>query len=147
MPIILSQRIDLVSDYKDKPYFRYHFPKRYRNQVKTGDIFIYYQGDRKKRVNRYYFGCGVIGEITPDKKGDGSRNAEIRFGVEFPQKVPIYFVSLEGKYYESLGFNSVRKRPNPVFQNSIRKISVLAFAKIVIDGGLKVHANFNDWIA
>lgn len=85
-------------------YFRYHFPKRYRNQVKIGDVFVYYQGDSKKLANRYYFGCGVIGEITPDKKGDGSLNAEVRFGVEFPRKGPIHLESSEGIYYESLGF-------------------------------------------
>lgn len=146
MPIILSQRIDLVSDYADKPYFRYHFPKRYRNQVKSGDVFVYYQGDSKKLANRYYFGCGVIGEITADKKGDGSLNAEVRFCVEFPRKVPIHFVSGEGKYYESLGFKTVRNKPTPSWQNSIRKLSTPAFSKIVSDAGLTVHANFNTWI-
>ena len=146
MPIILSQRIDLVSDYADKPYFRYHFPKRYRNQVKSGDVFVYYQGDSKKLANRYYFGCGVIGEITADKKGDGSLNAEVRFCVEFPRKVPIHFVSGEGKYYESLGFKTVRNKPTPSWQNSIRKLSAPAFSQIVSDAGLTVHANFNTWI-
>jgi hypothetical protein len=146
MPIILSQRIDLVSEYADKPYFRYHFPKRYRNQVKTGDVFVYYQGDSRKLANRYYFGCGVIGEITADKKGDGSLNAEVRFCVEFPRKVPIHFVSGEGKYYESLGFKTVRNKPTPSWQNSIRKLSAPAFCKIVSDDGLTVHANFNTWI-
>jgi hypothetical protein len=147
MPIILSQRIDLVSDYKDKPFFRYHFPKRYRNQIKTGDVFVYYQGDSKKLANRCYFGCGVIGEITLDKKDDGSLNAEIRFGVQFPRRVPIHFDSNDGRYYESLGFRSVRKMPNPSWQNSIRKLTVPAFEKILLDSGLTVHANFNDWIA
>jgi hypothetical protein len=146
MPIILSQRIDLLSDYADKPYFRYHFPKRYRNQVKSGDVFVYYQGDSKKLANRYYFGCGVIGEITADKKGDGSLNAEVRFCVEFLRKVPIHFVSGEGKYYESLGFKTVRNKPTPSWQNSIRKLSAPAFCKIVSDAGLTVHANFNTWI-
>lgn len=147
MPIILSQRIDLVSDYKDKPYFRYHFPKRYRNQVKTGDVFIYYQGDSKKRENRYYFGCGVIGEVTPDRAGDGSLNAEIRFGIEFPRKVPIHLKTNEGDYYECIGYKSVRKSPIPPWQTSTRKLSVQAFEKVVFDSGLSVHANFNDWIA
>ena len=146
MPIVLSQRIDLVSDYADKPYFRYHFPKRYRNQVKSGDVFVYYQGDSKKLANRYYFGCGVIGEITADKKGDGSLNAEVRFCVEFLRKVTIHFVSVEGKYYESLGFKTVRIKPTPSWQNSIRKLSAPAFSKIVADAGLTVHANFNTWI-
>ena len=147
MPIVLSQRIDLVSDYADKPFFRYHFPMIYRNQIKTGDIFIYYQGDRKKLENRYYFGCGVIGEITPDRKAGGGMNAEIRFSVVFPKKVRIYLTSSEGKYYECLGYKSVRESPRPAFQRSIRKLSVFAFEKILIDAGLKVHANFNKWIA
>lgn len=48
MPIILSQRIDLVSDYQDKPYFRYHFPKRYRNQVKRSDRSVFHKIDGRK---------------------------------------------------------------------------------------------------
>ena len=56
-------------------------------------------------------------------------------------------VSPEGKYYECLGYSSVRKGPNPIFQNSIRKLSVAAFEKILFDAGLSVHANFNNWIA
>lgn len=146
MPIILSQRIDLVSAYHDKPFFRYHFPKRYRKQIKSGDIFVYYQGDSKKLSNRYYFGCGVIGEVTPDKVLKESFNAEIRFGVKFPSKVAIHFVSSEGKYYESLGYKSVRQKQNPSWQNSIRKLSVSAFEKIISDAGLDVRANFNHWI-
>ena len=115
--------------------------------MKTADVFVYYQGDSRKLANRYYFGCGVIGEITPDKKGDGSLNAEVRFGVEFPRKVPIHLASLVGKYYECLGYDSVRRGPDPIFQNSIRKLSVAAFERIVFDAGLSVHANFNNWIA
>jgi hypothetical protein len=115
--------------------------------VKSGDVFVYYQGDGSNLANRYYFGCGVIGEITPDKKGDGSLNAEVRFGVVFPRKVPIHFESSEGKYYESLGYKTVRNMPNPSWQNSIRRLSVPVFEKILTDAGLIVHANFNDWIA
>jgi len=60
MKIILSQRIDIESEYQDVPFSSYHFPKRYRNQIHPGDQFIYYQGDRYKKEHRYYFGCGVI---------------------------------------------------------------------------------------
>ena len=146
MPIILSQRIDLESDYHDKPFFRYHFPKRYRKQIKSGDIFVYYQGDSKKLSNRYYFGCGVIGEVTADKLDKESFNAEIRFGIKFPCKVAIHLVSKEWKYYESIGYKTVRQKPNPSWQNSIRKLSVSSFEKIVSDAGLDVYANFNQWI-
>jgi hypothetical protein len=45
MNIILAQRIDYESGYEDIPFQLYHFPKRYRNQIRCGDMFIYYQGD------------------------------------------------------------------------------------------------------
>jgi hypothetical protein len=109
-------------------------------------VFVYYQGDSKKLENRYYFGCGVIGQITPDRAGDGSLNAEIRFEVEFPRKVPIRLTSIEGRYYESIGFKTVRKSPNPPWQTSTRKLSVQAFERIIFDAGLNVHVNFNDWM-
>ena len=47
---------------------------------------------------------------------------------------------------ESLGFKTVRNKPTPSWQNSIRKLSAPAFSKIVSDAGLTVHANFNTWI-
>jgi hypothetical protein len=61
LPIVLSQRIDTKSSYDDIPFVQYHYPSRYSNQIHTGDLFIYYQGDRFKKENRYYFGTGVIG--------------------------------------------------------------------------------------
>ena len=50
MKIILSQRIDTDTDYEDVPFETYHFPKRYRTQIRPGDRFIYYQGNRYKRL-------------------------------------------------------------------------------------------------
>ena len=133
MTIILSQRIDKSSDYDDIPYYRYNFPKRYRNQIKSGDIFIYYQGDRWKRENRYYFGYGVIGSIEMTE--DGERYfAYILDGESFQRKVPIY--NPEGGFYESLGYNSIRTSVNPSWQNSIRKISEEAFNAIINAGGI-----------
>lgn len=89
MFVILSQRIDLLSDYNDKPYEIYHYPKIYKNQIKSGDVFRCYQGDSKQRSNRYYYGCGVIGAITESEDGR-DYYAEVLKGIEFPQLVPIY---------------------------------------------------------
>jgi hypothetical protein len=138
--IILSQRIDTESEYEDIPYSTYHFPKRYRNQIHPGDRFIYYQGDRYKKENRYYFGCGVIGTVEADETGDYFY-AEIIEGKPFAQKVPIYHPRKTG-FIESLGYQEVRLKPNPSWQNSIRKISdeafyaILNFANVNSNAGL-----------
>lgn len=108
MPIILSQRIDTKSDYDDVPFLTYHFPKRYRKQIHSGDRFIYYQGNRYKREHRYYFGCGVIGAIEPDSTGD-HYYAEILEGRRFNEVVPIYIHNKDG-FIESLGFEQVRDK-------------------------------------
>lgn len=54
MIVILSQRIDIQSEYEDELFKTYHYPSRYRNQLHEGDIL----GDRRDvRVceNAYIF--------------------------------------------------------------------------------------------
>jgi hypothetical protein len=138
MKIILSQRIDIESDYDDVPFSTYHFPKRYRNQIHPGDRFIYYQGNRYKKEHRYYFGCGVIGAVEPDATGE-SYYAEILEGRRFSKSVPIYLPDDDG-FVESLGYDEVRNKPNPSWQNSIRKISDEAFNKILNIAGIDTGA-------
>lgn len=136
MLIILSQRIDYNSDYEDIPFSIYHFPKRYINQIHIGDRFIYYQGDRHKKDNRYYYGCGVIGDIYVDYSGD-FYYAKIIEGKSFKEKVPIYIK--DDSFWESIDYEEVRKKPNPSWQNSIRKISKRAF-KAILNAG-KIDEN------
>lgn len=133
MFIVLSQRIDSQSDYKDVPFEIYHYPKRYRNQIATGDIFLYYQGDRHRKENRYYFGCGFVGEITVSEDGN-HYFAKIINGIEFPNKVSIY--TPNGGFYESIGYAEVRQKEKPAWQNSVRKISKPAFNTILEVAGL-----------
>ncbi|WP_270406029.1 HNH endonuclease [Paenibacillus timonensis] len=128
MFILLSQRIDTKSSYEDIPFSLYHYPKKYKNQINTGDIFIYYQGDRYKRNNRYYFGFGVIGKIDISEDGE-EYYAQILEGVPFPNKVPIY--KPDGGFYESINYSEIRKKLNPPWQNSVRKISETAFTEIL----------------
>ena len=64
MLIILSQRIDTDSDYSDEVFETYHYPSRYKNQIHEGDTFVYYQGNRYVKEQRYYYGVGTIGQIT-----------------------------------------------------------------------------------
>ena len=46
MLVILSQKVDSESSYADELFNSYHYPARYKNQLRKGDIFIYYQGNR-----------------------------------------------------------------------------------------------------
>jgi len=129
MRIVLSQRVDIESDYDDVPFSSYHFPKRYRNQIRSGDRFIYYQGNRHKKEHRYYFGCGVIGAVEPAASGDHFY-AEILEGRKFSKVVSIYQPD-GGGFLESIGFDQVRNKSTPSWQNSIRKISDGAFSAIL----------------
>jgi hypothetical protein len=135
MPIVLSQRIDYESSYQDIPFVIYHYPKRYRNQITTGDLFLYYQGDRHKKENRYYFGYGVVGRI--DSTADAEEfYAEIINGKRFSNIVPIYHP--DGGFYESIAFSEVREKERPAWQNSIRKISNAAYLEILSAAGVNV---------
>lgn len=128
MPVILSQRIDTASDYEDVPFRTYHFPARYRRQVKPGDQFVYYQGNRHRRAHRYYFGCGVVGRIVERVDG-ASFDADLIDSRRFAAPVPIY--NPDGGFLESLGFATVRKSENPPWQNSIRPLSEEAMEAIL----------------
>ena len=132
MPIILSQRVDTGSDYNDVPFVMYHFPKRYRKQINSGDLFLYYQGNRLNKEQRYYFGTGIIGRIELCDDG-GHYNAWFLETHRFTRRVPIY--NPAGGYYESLDYASVRKSEIPPWQNSIRPVSDNAFNVILAAAG------------
>jgi len=141
MNIILSQRVDYASTYQDEVFKLYHFPARYKNQIHTGDTFIYYQGDRYKSAHRYYFGTGSIGKISSD---DGENYyAEIASSDTFENKVLIK--DHENKYFESMDFEKVRKSVNPPWQSSIRPLSDAAFKMIISQAGNLTHQiNMNE---
>ena len=131
MYIILSQRIDIQSSYLDNPFKSYHYPSRYRNQIHTGDTFIYYQGDRYHKEHRYYFGTGKIGKIEYFEDND-TYTAELLYCKKFTNKVSIY---INDGYCEQYGYQTVRNKPAPSWQNSIRKLSVEAYNYIIKSAG------------
>ena len=139
MHIILSQRRDIESQYKDELFSVYHFPPKYRNQIHSGDVFIYYQGDRYSREHRYYFGTGRIGNVY--QTGVDDYYAELIDCHSFKSVVPIY---MDNGYIESLDYQTVRKSPAPPWQSSIRPLSERA-AKHIIEkaSGLKVESHEN----
>ena len=132
MIVVLSQRIDYNSSYDDDVYQTYHYPARYKNQLHKGDIFIYYQGNRYNKSQRYYFGTGTIGEITtPDNE---NYYAELLNCTKFEKIVPIYLP--DGGYIEQLGYDTVRKSIIPPWQSSVRPLSQEAFNYIIMRAGV-----------
>ena len=133
MLIVLSQKVDAESTYSDELFNSYHYPARYRNQIHKGDTFIYYQGNRYSKNQRYYFGVGTIGEIL-------STNGENYFAKlincqRFQHNVPIYLP--DGGYIEQLGYQSIRNSINPPWQSSIRPLSQDAFDYILNAAGIQ----------
>lgn len=127
MLVVLSQRIDTESAYEDELFRTYHYPSRYRNQLHEGDRFVYYQGNRYERNQRYYFGIGTISQIsTVDKE---NYYATLDNCKRFSQKVPIYLP--DGGYIEQLSYQEVRKSINPPWQSSIRPLSEQAYNYIL----------------
>jgi hypothetical protein len=131
MYVILSQKIDTESSYSDNLFYTYHYPARYKSQMNTGDVFIYYQGNRYDKQQRYYFGTGIIGKIyTTDGE---SYYAELIRCHRFTNKVPIHLP--DGGYIEQKGYSSVRNRLNPPWQSSIRPLSKEAYDYIIREAG------------
>lgn len=141
MKIILSQKIDSASVYLGDEVFKtYHYPGRYRNQIHTGDVFVYYQGNRYEKSQRYYFGTGKIGKIV--KEDDENYYAELLDVIKFNKKVAIYLPD-EG-YVESLGYQNVRKSINPPWQSSIRPLSDEAYEYILqYSGSIEMKGKYD----
>ena len=127
MIIILSQKIDSESSYSDDVFKIYHYPSRYRNQIHVGDTFVYYQGNRYKKEERYYFGTGTIESIY--KGEDNDYYAVLTNCKKFDNNVSIYLA--DGGYIEQLDYQTVRKSINPPWQSSIRPLSEKAFRHIL----------------
>ena len=135
MLVILSQKVDSASGYADEVFTTYHYPSRYRNQLHVGDVFVYYQGNRYDRTQRYYFGTGTVEEIM----SSDADNFYAKLGSckRFERKIPIYLP--DGGYIEQLGYQEVRRSINPPWQSSIRPLSEQAYNYIMSHSG--IHEN------
>ena len=129
MYIILSQKIDVASSYKDQPFISYHYPARYKNAIHVGDHFIYSQGNRYNKSQRYYYGAGVIGSIL--REDENNYYTALLHCVRFSNKVPITME--DGSYIEQLGYEG--KRNAPPWQSAIRTISEDAYDCIIKRAG------------
>ena len=136
MLIILSQKIDTESTYADEVFSSYHYPSRYKNQIHEGDTFVYYQGNRYVKEQRYYFGTGTVGKI---ETVDGENYYATLLNVmRFEKSVPIHLP--EGEYVEQLGFETIRKSPSPPWQSSVRPLSKNAYEFILSHAGKLIPA-------
>lgn len=134
MLVILSQKVDSESSYADELFGSYHYPAKYKNQLHEGDTFVYYQGNRYDKRQRYYFGMGTVGNILTT---DGENYyAELVNCRRFGKKVPIYLP--DGGYIEQLGYESVRNSINPPWQSSIRPLSQEAYDYILNAAGIQI---------
>lgn len=137
--IILSQKKDFKSEYKDKLFQLYHFPASYRSRINTGDIFIYNQGNQGQAGSsnvRYYYGTGVVGNIYTLDDG-ATYFAELKQCKSFYNNVPIKIEDEKEdcKYIEQFGYEKKRSKPN--WQSSIRNLSPEAYKTIInMSGGL-----------
>lgn len=137
MLVILSQKIDTESTYNDELFNSYHYPARYKKQLQKGDLFIYYQGNRYDKSQRYYFGVGTVGQIqTTDGENYYAKLLDCQL---FEKKVPIYLP--DGGYIEQLGYDTVRNSINPPWQSSIRPLSQKAFDYILNAAGVQTTPN------
>lgn len=140
MLVILSQKVDSESLYSDELFASYHYPARYKNQLHEGDIFVYYQGNRYDKSQRYYFGTGTVGKI---RTMDGENYyAELTNCLHFKEKIPIYLP--DGGYIEQLGYRSVRNNINPPWQSSVRPLSREAYDYILNAANINLAPEITD---
>lgn len=138
MYVILSQKVDTDSSYSDVLFNVYHYPSRYKNQLKEGDVFVYYQGNRYSKQHRYYFGTGRVDTINTE---DGENYfATLTECKPFSKKVSIYHPA--GGYIEQMGYQTIRKSPVPPWRSSIRPLSAEAYNYILDTAKLEnsIHA-------
>ncbi|MBE0471091.1 MAG: ATP-binding protein [Methyloprofundus sp.] len=112
--LILSQYKE-NSDYDDLVGFLYHFPEKYKNQIKPNSEFIYYEPS--KNGTGSYFGYGKIGSIGTRK--DGQFFAQIIDYHPFPKEV--YLKREDGSLWEDTSTynaqNAVRYSTKSIIDN------------------------------
>ncbi len=128
MALVLSQHLDGSSHYDDHVGYLYHFAKVYRKTLQHGEFFIYYCPEEAEG-GRFYFGCGMIGDIMPDPESGELFYCELLDYVAFP--VPLGIKQPDGYYYETQ--SSVK----PFFRRAVRHIPDLVYQSLISTAGLE----------
>jgi hypothetical protein len=114
--------------YADVEGVQYEYPRAYRNQIQSGRRFVYYRS-REGQVQPFYFGAGIVGEVTDSPDADRLICAVLDY-VPFERPVP--FRDAAGEYLEPNGAirgyyqRGVRSIPDAVFDRIIEMAGVVA---------------------
>lgn len=121
------------SDYADEVGKRYHFGEKHHSLLNApGTPFLYYEPGRNGAGE--YFGCGVLGHITPDP--EHSEPKKPRFFIDllnyqaFPSPVPAF------------DKDDKRRETEPYFnpQNAVRRIAPDVVRSICAEAGVQITA-------
>ena len=114
------------SVYSDEVGKQYHFPKKHLKLLSNPDTWFLYHEPQTKGAGEF-FGCGKIGEITPDKE-----NSEKFFAVILDYKAflcPVPDTAESGKLLEIAPYFNA--------QNAVRRVEPSLFETICAKGGVK----------
>ena len=136
MPLILTQNeitLNDAHDWNDVEGVQYHYPTKYRNKVKEGERFKYYQGVHRadgQRGEANYFGMGKIGEIWQDPNPERQSGGKIAWFCSiddyerFPKPVA---AKANGEFVE--------QGPKNLFRDGVRVVDVETFEQILTLSG------------
>lgn len=122
--LILSQYRE-NSEYDDLIGMLYHFPEKYKNLVRPGSEFIYYEP--AKQGSGTYFGYGKIGQVIEDKRKEGQYFAHVVEYTPFEKEVPLKENNL--LWEDEKQYNA---------QNAVRYSNETVIHKLRNAGGLRV---------
>jgi hypothetical protein len=104
----------------------YEYPRRYRNLISPGELFVHYRGRRKLgggQQRQVYLGCGTIGAVSSTESD--RLTCQLEDYKSFPE--PLFFKA-DGDYLEPGGAR------NGYFQPGVRRIRYETFQSIVTRG-------------
>jgi len=130
MPLVLTQNEVSATDvdYADEVGASYEYPTMYRNTIKPGELFIYYQGKRTSGAGiqvPHYFGMGKIGPVS------SAPNGRLRCVIEdykaFASVVPF---KIGDRYLEPGANDRPSRLVGGFFQRGVRLITQATFDEI-----------------
>lgn len=145
MPLILTQNEVTVSDahdWKDIEGVQYHYPTKYRNKIKEGERFIYYQGVNRangKKGEAHYFGTGTIGEIWQDPDPDRQAGGKIAWFCKIED-----YDRFSSPVLAKINGENREKGPKNLFRDGVRLADPTIFESILVDAGLTVGNELDD---
>ncbi len=127
MPLVLATGAATESGhtYADVLGLVYEYPRRYRNLIQPGEVFVYYRGRRRDvggTQPQVYLGCGTIGATSAGSKPDRMR-CEILSYTPFLDPVP--FKKADGSHLEPGGSR------RGYFQPGVRRVDPETWEGIV----------------